>query len=286
MKYIELMSERVLGERLKADETTTTIALTHAIPFQFGREEYTDEEMGTWTKTIIRTGAIYILEDEYMMPDWDMIRDMPLELPPLPFPRLVIEGTKDGEPVVMAWKTEKPPHDELIDLSLIVVLEVEAGIKWNVCFVLEGKNGYHPWLFQVDNRNGELVMLFPNRLTDLIREANETDVKEITRTFAKYTIQCIHVITAKNVAKDKLDLPRGQRRNFSRKYHIEPPAVYRVKLGQAGDQEGYGGWHYKVRFLVCGHWRHYDNGTRTWIKPYIKGPVGAPWKGRPVHEGE
>jgi hypothetical protein len=40
---------------------------------------------------------------------------------------------------------------------------------------------------------------------------------------------------------------------------------------------------YHCRWLVSGHWRHYRTGDKTWIRAYVKGPKGAPWKGRPVH---
>ncbi|MFF4940755.1 hypothetical protein [Micromonospora sp. NPDC000729] len=39
-------------------------------------------------------------------------------------------------------------------------------------------------------------------------------------------------------------------------------------------------WHYRVRFVVRGHWRRLidrdGNPYRTWINAHIKGPVGVP----------
>jgi hypothetical protein len=31
---------------------------------------------------------------------------------------------------------------------------------------------------------------------------------------------------------------------------------------------------WSCRWIVQGHWRHYKDGTRTWIRPYLKGPDG------------
>lgn len=40
---------------------------------------------------------------------------------------------------------------------------------------------------------------------------------------------------------------------------------------------------YKYRRMVRGHWRRLPEKS-MWIKAYIKGPAGAPWKGRPVYK--
>lgn len=45
-------------------------------------------------------------------------------------------------------------------------------------------------------------------------------------------------------------------------------------LDDSGDDKEHRHVNWSCRWIVQGHWRHYRNGNRVWIKPYIKGPDG------------
>jgi hypothetical protein len=93
-------------------------------------------------------------------------------------------------------------------------------------------------------------------------------------------VQLIDVLGARQV---ELSIPRPHRRAHERRHQHSHPAVYFVDLRQAGDQKPGSGREYRHRWLVRGHWRHLADGRRTWVRPYVKGPAGAPWRGRPIY---
>ena len=81
-------------------------------------------------------------------------------------------------------------------------------------------------------------------------------------------------------AKPPLDRPA--RRRAARASIVHNTRVVMLRrtspIGEAGDGEAK--WHYRVRFVVKGHWRrlHDKQGQpyRIWIHAHIKGPDGAP----------
>jgi hypothetical protein len=110
------------------------------------------------------------------------------------------------------------------------------------------------------------------------------------------------LITARGVPRREQQLPRHQRKRIMRqRWAPRMPKLYYVDLAQAGEAEEIPGKTrtYHVRWLVSGHWRHIEGGdslctcwehrhsprVATYIEPYVKGPPGAPWIGRPVHRG-
>lgn len=145
--------------------------------------------------------------------------------------------------------------------------------------------GWHQWLLGLD---GEA------------RAALEDTLDEQRQKFrldhlVKLAVTAAHLITADRVRHSEIALPRAQRREHQRRYRAEPPRVYFVDLAAAGEERrGVADRQYHVRWLVRGHWRlrggttfvASKGGMCTWVKPYIKGPPGAPWKGRPVHQTE
>jgi hypothetical protein len=82
------------------------------------------------------------------------------------------------------------------------------------------------------------------------------------------------------VARPPLDRPARRRAARARVAHDTRVVMLRrtSPIGEPGDGEAK--WHYRVRFMVRGHWRrlHDKQGQpyRVWINAYIKGPDGAP----------
>jgi hypothetical protein len=97
-------------------------------------------------------------------------------------------------------------------------------------------------------------------------------------------IEFAHLVNARGVTVEPLGVDRAQRRRFERKKAVHPQ-VYFVYIDDAvvPSEPGPGDREYHCRWMVRGHWRHYQSGDAVWIRPYIKGPAGAPWKGRPIY---
>jgi hypothetical protein len=95
--------------------------------------------------------------------------------------------------------------------------------------------------------------------------------------YAFWRIQAQPITVA---AKPPVD--RHARRRATRASIVHETRVVMLRrtssLGEPGDGEAR--WHYRVRFVVKGHWRrlHDKQGQpyRIWIHAYIKGPDGAP----------
>jgi hypothetical protein len=105
------------------------------------------------------------------------------------------------------------------------------------------------------------------------------------------------VVTARNVDRREFSLGRKAHRQMDR---VAPGGrfgsrLYDVSIATAtGDAKDETGQHLTVRFLVRGHWRvsHAEHARWidakearcVWVAAYVKGPPGAPWKGRPIYK--
>jgi hypothetical protein len=85
-------------------------------------------------------------------------------------------------------------------------------------------------------------------------------------------------------------LDRAARRRAQRASIVHTTRVVMLRRARgvedttAAPDEGQARWHYRVRFVVRGHWRHYRDPDgrvtkRIWIHAHIKGPDGAPLLG-------
>lgn len=77
-------------------------------------------------------------------------------------------------------------------------------------------------------------------------------------------------------------LDRATRRRAARASITHHPRVVMLRRAKALNEplDGNAKWHYRVRFLVRGHWRRltdkHGRTYRIWIHSYVKGPDGAP----------
>jgi hypothetical protein len=233
-----------------------------------------------------------------------------LGLPPLPFPRIVSECSEN-----VTWGIGAD-NDWQWDLELFMVNERVQGEHWDVCMLLrragtEDDPEQHLWLYEVlkdgscvVHRRGDahptLDRFFAAEtraeLEAALDELRETDLSKtmITEELASddayaiaartFVIEFAHLINARGVTVEHQSISRSQRRRFERR-RIVHPQVYFVFIddGEIEMHEGRSDREYHCRWLVRGHWRHFQSGNRIWIRPYIKGPAGAPWKGRPIY---
>jgi len=204
--------------------------------------------------------------------------------PPLPFTRVWVEMTH----LTPLLRFVDKHDDKHMDILGAMVIEVEQGRVWDI---------YLP--FQMDDEAEFYFIagrIAPDRAVVLDPAFNYGSLSfTVIRQLA---IGIIHLITARNAPPQEVRLPRPQRKRIARDPRSASAAsrVYYVDLHTAGETETSLGSsrEYHVRWLVRGHWRHIASGRTfctccnpeqiaTWVAPYIKGPPGAPWKGKQVH---
>lgn len=247
-----------------------------------------DDSAGVFTNatTLLRTAGYYVLDKNDAMAALASAPPEQETFPPLPFTRVWIEMAEHNRAVpYMTYNHDGKDRLEILGVGLS---EVSQGTLWDVylAFRFEDRNEF----FFIGMR------LAPDGL------ASKIDDEEGMALFgAAYpqlralTVGGAHLITARNVPHEPVVLHRQQRRTMARLGQTLP-RIYYVNIGASGehDSDRHSGREYHVRWLVRGHWRHIDAGQRictccspariaSWIDPYVKGPAGAPWKGRPVH---
>jgi hypothetical protein len=228
------------------------------------------------------------------------------ELPPLPYPRIAIEAEEQN-----GWLVSTTNNQEMA-VYAIFISEREQGRIWDCLWYwgdahdyerpYDDDDKYVPYLaWTIEANPGEKFHVsgayhgHPGN-TDAIEEGP-------AQTLAKFAIELAQIISADRVPHEPVGfVSRQQKRKWKSKHPYvitsDKPRVYYVNLHAAGErkdhEEGDGSRVYHVRWLVRGHWRHYGGGRTkdgkrtfakkaTWVKAYVKGPVGAPWKGRPVY---
>lgn len=180
-----------------------------------------------------------------------------LDLPPLPFESIAIEMA----PEAVDW-------GEAVIAGFVVREEIE-GEQWQVITMVGGEHGIDLLITHI--RPGYMLAYVQTPGQEL--EWEHMPHSPIWSS----VVQALHLITARGVEHEKL--PRPQRREFERKIKRKYPQAFIIKIGttsayERGDGSGRA---LTCRFMVRGHWRHYET-KRTWIRPYIKGPADAPWR--------
>ncbi len=129
-----------------------------------------------------------------------------------------------------------------------------------------------------------------NRQSYVEAETLENIPDDVVNIFklANLSINTINYINAQNITIKKgyreerrVSLPGGRKKKSKRflvqskpYYWIEiEKRVYEEKEGEPGHS-----WELEYRVWVRGHFRHYQDGKRIWIEPFVKGPPDAPWK--------
>lgn len=274
-----------------------------------------DAERTVFTTGIARTGSIFVLDIEDMAALQDLERDAP-ELPPLPFPRCWFEvwDSDRGAPTTIQSFTDLDGRKEW--LIAYAVLETRPSAEWMIFGVLrsEGTDESHHaisirgWGLRVlvpdDLEKGVAigptdrdlspvgVVLLPEdqRILAGLDSESQQRIQNIFRGPLDLA-QLINVLGAKHTT---YSMPRARRREFQRRYRQSAPTIYLVNLRSAGsDEPGHGDRIYRHRWLVRGHYRRHPDGQHlvpgrgpcTWVRPYVKGPPGAPWKGRGIYSG-
>lgn len=238
----------------------------------------------------LETAAYYLLDPA---DSHDALASEPPDqetFPPLPFPRIWLEMTHLSP--YMRYRDNRESRDSRwrdLEILGIAIAEIEQGTVWDV---------YVAFMFDTQ---AEFFFL-AQRISPLQVIAADSDLGSVTEpAFEKIralAVGGVHVITARNVPVESVTLPRHQRKRLPAVFQGRQPSLYYVNLSRSGEHEaGDGSREYRVRWLVRGHWRHTLGGKTfctccqprqiaSWVAPYVKGPVGAPWKGRQVRRSE
>lgn len=267
---------------LKSDESVVTQAMQPMIKPADAIDFY---------ETMIRTASVFVLGDE-VMPGIESCDDMPIpfQLPPLPFPRMWIEIWSDMDGHGKGFELQ----EQGCTMVAWAISEVERGAKWDVVVasLLWSRKDHDEGLMYIDTDAMTTPGLAPMRITpETVYFPSDDDggewVVEKELSIAATVVEMLHYITS--IGTDTVEEPigRGIRRAYSRKTKgWKHPQVYKVKLTNSVRKEGHSDREFHCRWMVRGHWRHYRDGTKTWVKAYIKGPAGAPWRGRPIYTDE
>lgn len=263
--------------------------------------------------TVLRTGSIFILDEDEALPAISSLAPEMAAFPPLPFTRIWIElrgadgnaapfasyERNNGDPVGEADAALNGQSLQILGTGLV---EVVQGQVWDLLtpFALV-RRGELPPLYSVIGHR-----LTPKGFTEEdFKSASAVLGEAAVRTqeaILSLAVTAAHLIVAENVPHEEYILPRHQRRRMEREwnpYKTYKPKIYFVNLKAAGEKRkrnpgGVPGYReYHSRWLVRGHWRQYPDklgvggrrwsGKRVWVKPYVKGPAGAPWRGRPIY---
>lgn len=146
---------------------------------------------------------------------------------------------------------------------------------------------------EMENRIGVQVGSDLPLFNDLVKSgAIPADWAPFTQGWTEFPEILVQLLHTLGVVHESSMVPRPRRRAFQRRYGVEHPNIYWVHVRSTDEPvEGKGDREFHHRWLVRGHYRRQETGTHivpgkgacTWVRPYVKGPEGAPWKGRPIY---
>lgn len=224
-----------------------------------------------------------------------------LELPPLPFSSIVIEPERD-EIWYVGPSEDKEPN---LGVQTLCIQEIDQGREWRgfiigtdpAGLILGGKETEELLRSKYplpDNVNMDTMLALDFHLHGDTLEVGETlatghrSTRKENRhesALGRLIVEAVHFITARGVSLTEIGISRAERRRAAARRYQLPARLYWVTVTdeQITQPRSLSDREYHCRWLVRGHWRHFRDGSRTWIRPYVKGPAGAPWRGRPVY---
>jgi hypothetical protein len=256
-----------------------------------------------------RTATLFLVDHGEYAEALASVEAAPLlpELPPLPYPRIAVECLEDA-----TWQMGDGER-HLLDLMLFFIAEMERGRSWTVVLLCrEPKEDeddfgqFQPWIDaytifsdgRVEHYFGPEDVPDKGDYIDMTKVTTEVRVRVYAAddpraiSMRAIPIEFAHIVNARGVTVEPVGIPRPQRRRFTRNKLVHPQ-VYFVKIGgeDIEGHPGHGDRQYHCRWLVRGHYVRNEHGEFVipgkgrcyWRRPYIKGPAGAPWRGRPVY---
>lgn len=303
-----------LGKRPAVDYRRVQAAMAAGWRYEEPNGPSSDDWLGA-----LQTSAWFTVDSEVIhdavlgaMPEHD-------ELPPLPFQRMAYDALdgRGGDPQfaspLFAFKHVRDDGDmyahTLDDLqaqdahtvNCMTVFEIQQGQLWDaildVTRIRNGQSTLFGFHITPGGHTADYDALFLRWASEYGHEKAEEMLwfdKQLGTLVWGTAVTAAHLITASNVINRRILPVRQQRREWQRqRYGPVEPRIYRVDIVEAPEvRDGHTDREYHVRWMVRGHYRHTAHGDykhprtgapATWVKAYVKGPAGAPWKGRPKH---
>lgn len=293
---------------LPADEARATIGMQPIVQAMFDPLLTAPMFFGV----MARTAVLFTVDHDEFVDVLVSAGAAPLtpELPPLPYPRIAAECIEDE-----TWSLHTAEDDgfehPLMALELFMVNETIQGERWDVVYLLSDPEEYvtpkdrrqYTMLFSVFQDGsvkhygrGKNVPAFTDleqlsawmdkhdpSWDEIMPESSFAPDHPVAISSRTVPIEFAHLINAHGVTLEPVLPTRHDRRSAQRRGFVFPQ-VYLVEIkGGVEESGGRSDREYHCRWMVRGHWRRYKDGRKTWVRPYIKGPAGAPWKGRPVY---
>lgn len=242
---------------------------------------------------VARHSVLFTVDRDTLVQACGSADDAPvLELPPLPFPSIVVEPDEDA--VWAVGDSERDPT--MFGVQAFAIEELVQGEEWRgllVCSDLDGKLLGPTDEFadgRLRNTDASFSLAFtlePGLMA--VRQLGEGAaawrLMSPRSALGRLVVEAVHFITARGVDHEPVRVDRADRRRAQRAgYTLPPQGPYWVVIRPPTTSEARrSGREYHVRWMVRGHWRRLDDLRRTWVRSYLKGPPGAPWKGTPVY---
>lgn len=233
------------------------------------------EECQAEAHAIMQTGILFVLDQEttqILVNSEATFPVGPMPLPPLPFKRMMIEYRGDDLPALLEIEAG-------VGLLLVMLYEMVEGTRWMVTLATLPPTSDPKTLEASDF----IFMAFEVTENTVTRPGRTVPYDDLDDALRFLIVNSAHLCVADGISRTLTGFPRAERRRTLRHApRFTIPTTYMVRIAPARVIPGNSDREYHCRWMVRGHWRH----TRTrkvWVRPYIKGPVGAPWKGRPVY---
>jgi hypothetical protein len=293
------MLRRLAGVKLAADEVSAAMALS-----QMRAWDATDDaERQRLMTAFVRTATTFVLSSEDAPAYGSQLMDMAWEpwdgLPPLPYPRMWIEcgAPTESDPVPFPLIEPSAEPDWASGLWGVGITGDQNGwvIAELYCDPWDRQNNGFIWPWDAAAKvdfefhrvtpDGKGFYPIPD-VDESIEGDGDRHGDQIANAMSAWaTILMVQLIDVLGSRRVPMQIPRQTRRAHERKFGVAHPSVYFVDLDATGEDKlvGSGDRQYHHRWMVRGHWRIHSDGRRSWVRPYVKGPKGAPWKGRPVY---
>jgi hypothetical protein len=296
------------GELMPTDEARVKQALefyftpkTEVIPdwLQGMPEGYAIDFMRNLRMTdLMRTGGVFVLDpaDVWANFDTEHITD-PSALPPCPFRRMFFEfWDADGSALLANFRDL---DGEACPMLGVGVVEETPCVEWRVYWLMRStKFGVQDYAIrEYELRAEDGMMKYGMDVNEFEQSELSEGEKMLWKGMAgELPRLCVEACSLLGAVRESVRVPRQHKRAYRRAQPSAPPfpTIYKVDLHGAGDPEGSGsGREYHCRWIVRGHYRSEPNGEYDvpgkgkcgWVRAHVKGPAGAPWRGRPVHVG-
>lgn len=298
--------EELTGEILPRQEQVVTLAKQRLFTIPTGAERAIDHT--ETLATVLRTGGIFQFCSDDLPPAPKLFNGALTDLPPLPFPRVWYEIQ-----IIDPGEGTKTPYLRILDLdgnySAVLgfaILEITPATHWRILVpMLDWEtlreavttNSYlfkalvvREWQVKADADGVTAHLGEDYKHSKISPEWKVYWERELT-VLPEFLTQ---VVNTQGVTIEPTVFRRPVRRRFTARTGLEWPQIYTIRIGAIGDSDpnATSERNYRHRWLVRGHYRRHQNGQHlvpgkgqcAWVRPYVKGPEGAPWKGRPVYQ--